>query len=191
MGSSPAIPATSEETYSIPLPWFPKEPGKLHSRKFLLPFQNQPRSAGLWFWKGRRFIGLCHIKQPLCKVCFFGAEKAGIHTLGIVPAAFWADPEAGSGHFRKLSGFNIVVHHFAELAYLLNTAHGETADGYATAHIAFRTRRHKLKETAAHIGADNKLFYAFKPVRENPVSVFLGVYSVFIRSKISAADLSA
>ena len=38
-GSTPVTRTTSEETYSIPLPWFPKEPGKLHIRKFLLPFQ--------------------------------------------------------------------------------------------------------------------------------------------------------
>ena len=45
-GSTPVTRTTSEETYSIPLPWFPKKPGKLHIRKFLLPFQIEPTSLG-------------------------------------------------------------------------------------------------------------------------------------------------
>ena len=58
-GSSPVTRTTSEETYSIPLPWFPKKPGKLHIRKFLLPFQIGGFTGILRFGFKRRFgLGL-------------------------------------------------------------------------------------------------------------------------------------
>ena len=54
----------SEETYSIPLPWFPKEPGKLHIRKFLLPFRNGSLTGDSRFGFNRGFGFELHRGNP-------------------------------------------------------------------------------------------------------------------------------